>query len=359
MLKIPEPRKLPSGSWRIQMQINGQKYSITDKDKKIVKQKAKEIFAGAKIDKYVPMTVDQAMEAYIKAKEHVLSPSTILGYEKIRRNYLRSISGININKLNQEDVQMAVNLDAAGGVSPKTLRNAHGFLSAILKFYRPNFALNTTLPQKTHFEPVIPEEDDMQKIWLACKGSVYELPILLGAWLGLRMSEIRGLKFSDIDGEHIHIQRALVRGIPKDPKSTRKTESREKLTKSYSGDRWIKLPETISKLIENQPRRSEYICPYCESAIYKNYKKACAKAGVPASRFHDLRHFEASESHSIGIPDEYQVKRLGHKTDHMLKTTYRHVMKAKEDPFADAINQQMSTIFSEVHTELHMKKEEA
>jgi len=38
-LKIPEPKKLPSGSWRIQMQVNGKKYSITDKDKKVVKRK--------------------------------------------------------------------------------------------------------------------------------------------------------------------------------------------------------------------------------------------------------------------------------------------------------------------------------
>ena len=359
MLKIPEPEKLPSGSWRIRIQVNGQKYSITDKDKKIVKQRAKEIYAGAKVDKYVPMTVDQAMEAYIKAKPHVLSPATIYGYEKSRRNYLRGISGININKLTQEDVQKAVDADAARGVSPKTIRNAHGFLSAILKLYRPNFSLNTTLPQKEHYEPVIPEEDDMQKIWLACRGSEYELPILLGAWLGLRMSEIRGLKFSDIVDDKIHVQRAIVRGVPKDPKSKRKTESREKLTKSFSGDRWIKIPDTIARLIEKQPRRSELICPYSESAIYKNYKKACEKAGVEPTRFHDLRHFEASESHSIGVPDEYQIKRLGHKTDHMLKTTYRHVMKAKEDPFADAINEQMSTIFTELATKTATEKEKA
>ena len=356
-MKIPEPEKLPSGSWRIRIQVNGQKYSITDKDKKIVKQKAKEIYAGSKADKFVPMTVAQAMEAYIKSKNAVLSPSTLLGYKRIKDNYLQSIMDKNINKLTQEEVQIAVNQDAARGIGPKTLRNAHGFLSIVLRMYRPNFALSTTFPQKTHYEVNIPEEDDMRKIWLAVKGTQYELPILLACWLGLRMSEVRGLKFSDIKDGRIHVQRAIVRGVPKDPKSTKKTESREKLTKSYSGDRWIMLPEEISKLIEQQPRKSEFICPCCESAIYKNYKKACEKAGVTPTRFHDLRHFEASEAHSIGIPDEYQVKRLGHKTDHMLKTTYRHVMKAKEDPFAEAINAQMSSIFTEVATKVATKKE--
>lgn len=358
MLKIPEPTRLPSGSWRIQLQVNGQRYSITDKDKKIVKQRAKEIFAGAKVEKQVSMTVEQAMKAYIEVKSAVLSPSTLLGYHRYRENYLRGISGKNIMKLTQEDIQLAVNQDAARGVSPKTLRNAHGFLSAILKLYRPDFKLNTTLPQKEHYEVHIPEENEMQRIWLACRGTEYELPILLGCWLGLRMSEVRGLKFSDVTETHIHIQRALVRGIPKTAGEA-KTETREKLTKSYSGDRWIKLPDRIAKLIDAQPHRSEYICPYSESAIYKNYKKACEKAGVQATRFHDLRHFEASEAHSIGIPDEYQVRRLGHKTDHMLKTTYRHVMKAKEDPFAEAIDLQMESIFQESSHETSHEKEKA
>lgn len=352
MLKIPEPKKLPSGSWRIQIQVDGKRYSITDPDKKIVKQKAKEIFAGQKVEKPISMTVKEAMEAQISLKESVLSPSTILGYTRYKNCYLQSLMGINITKLTQEDVQNAVNADVKRGVSPKTIRNAHGFLSSILNFYRPDFVLKTTLPQKRPYNLRIPEEDEMQKIWLACRGTEYELPILLGCWLGLRMSEVRGLKFSDVIDDRVHIQRALVRGKSDTP--GKKTQNHEKLTKSYSGDRWIKLPEMISEIIEKQPHRSEFICPYSESAIYKNYKRACERAGVEPTRFHDLRHFEASEAHSIGVPDQYQIKRLGHKTDNMLKTTYRHTLLNKEDPFADAIDQQMLKVFS-AHESSHEK----
>lgn len=344
MLKIPEPEKLPSGSWRIRIQVNGQKYSITDKDKKIVKQRAKEIYAGKKVERRVSLTVKEAMEEQIALKEQVLSPATILGYTRYKDNYFQLIMDVNISTLTQEDVQRAVNADAKRGISAKTIRNAHGFLSSILNFYRPNFHLNTVLPQKRPYNVHIPEENDMKLIWLACRGTDYELPILMGCWLGMRMSEIRGVKFTDVIDGRLHIQRALVRG--KSTVQGRKTESREKLTKSYSGDRWIKLPERIIKLIENAPHKNEFICPMSESAIYKNFKKACKKAGVEASRFHDLRHFEASEAHSIGIPDQYQIKRLGHKTDNMLKTTYRHTMRDKEDSFSDLIDQQMESIFA-------------
>lgn len=343
MLKIPEPEKLPSGSWRIRIQVNGQKYSITDKDKKIVKQRAKEIYAGKKVKKRVSMTVKEAMETQISLKEQVLSPATILGYTRYKENYLQSLMGINITELTQEDVQRAINADVKRGINPKTIRNAHGFLSSILNFYRPDFHLTTVLPQKRPYNVHIPEESDIQKIYAACKGTDYELPILLGCWLGLRMSEIRGLKFTDVVDGRIHVQRALVRGKGS---GDRKTENHEKLTKSYSGDRWIKLPERIAKLIENAPHKNEFICPMSESAIYKNYIKACEKASVTPSRFHDLRHFEASEAHSLGVPDQYQIKRLGHKTDNMLKTTYRHTMADKEDAFSDLIDEQMESLFA-------------
>ena len=344
-MKIPEPKQLPSGSWRIRIQVNGQKYSITDKDKKIVKQKAKEIFAGQKVDKFIPVSVEKAIENYIELKTPVLSPTTILGYTRYKDNYLRSISNIILSKLTQEDVQAAVNNDVLAGKSPKTIRNAHGLLSAVLKQYRPNFVLNTTLPQKRPYQVHIPDEDEIKRIWEKSRGTVYELPILLGACCGMRMSEIRGLKFSDLDGNRIHIQRALVRG--KGPSDSKKTMQVEKLTKSYSGDRWITLPDFIVELINKQPKKTEFICPNSDIAIYKNYVKFCKEAGVAPTRFHDLRHFEASEAHSLGVPDEYQIKRLGHKTDNMLKSTYRHTMRSKELPFENSINQRMTEIFSD------------
>ena len=77
------------------MQVNGQKYSITDKDKKIVKQRAKEVYAGQKVDKHIQITVEQAIQSYIELKTPVLSPSTILGYSRYKDNCLRKIANIN------------------------------------------------------------------------------------------------------------------------------------------------------------------------------------------------------------------------------------------------------------------------
>lgn len=335
-MKVPEAKKTKSGKYRIQIMVNGKRYSITDEDPKFCKQKAKELYAGVIFEKRSPLTVGKAFDKYIESKDTVLSPSTIRGYKRIRKSYLQQLMGLNISDLTQEDVQKAINADKKKGLSCKTIRNAHGLLSAVLSVYRPNFILRTTLPQKEPYEIYILTEDELRRLYEVAKETKYYLPIVLASWLGLRMSEIRGLKFSDISDGRIHIQRAIVEG-EKGPV--------EKLTKSFSGDRYIKCPDDILRLIEAQDKSSEYVVPLTEAAIYKGFKRLCEKAGVHDCRFHDLRHFAASEAHSLGIPDKYAMKRMGHKTDNMLKTVYQHTMIDKEDEFSNKIDEQMRRIY--------------
>ena len=340
-MKVPKPTKLKSGKWRVQIQIDGKRYSCTGYTKKEAQDKAKQIFAGIEMEKRIQLTVGKAIDKYIESKTGTLSPSTIRGYKAIRRNYLQDLMDLNISDLTQTDVQLAISYDSAEGKSPKTIRNAHGLLAAVLDVYRPKMILRTRLPQKKKFEPRIPTEDEMKKIWKAAKGSDYELPILLASWLGLRMSEILGLKFSDIQNGRIHVHSAVVRND--------KGKRVEKGTKTTSGDRWIKLPETISYLINNKRNdkvNNGYICPYADNTIYKNFIKICEKAGVEPCRFHDLRHFAASEALALGVPDKYSMQRMGHKSDNMLKTVYQHTMDQKIEEFGDMIDRRMEELYN-------------
>lgn len=336
-MKTPKAVRLPSGNWRIQLYMDGKRYSFTDPDLKVVKQKAKEAYAGAQLEKRSSLTVGKAIDKYIESKTGVLSPSTIMVYKRYRRNYLQCLMDLNITDLKQEHVQIAVSEDAAEGLSPKTIRNAHGMLSAVLKTYRPKLVLRTTLPQKQKYQVRIPTEEEMKKIWTSAKGSRYELPILLASWLGLRMSEIRGLKYSDFQDGYVHIQRAVVRG---------EGGSKIKTTKTTSGDRWIKCPDEILNMVNKQPRKDDFLCNYYDTTLYSGFISICKKAGIEPCRFHDLRHFAASEAHSLGVPDKYQMQRMGHKTDNMLKMVYQHTMRDKEELFADLIDSHMSKLFS-------------
>lgn len=74
-MTIPKPKKLPSGNWCIQIMVNGKRYSITDKDPKVCKQKAKELYAGIDVETTIaPLTVGDAIDRYIETQTGTLSP---------------------------------------------------------------------------------------------------------------------------------------------------------------------------------------------------------------------------------------------------------------------------------------------
>ncbi len=347
-MKTPKATKLKSGNWRVQIQIDGKRYSCTGVTKKEAQDRAKRMYAGIQEEKRIPLTVGTAIDKYIESKEGVLSPSTIRGYKSVRKNCFPDIIDTNLSDLTQADVQIAMSKLSTDGKSPKTIKNAHGLLNSTVEMFRPGFDLHTHLPEKQKTELRIFSEEEMQKVWMAAKGSKYELPILLASWMGLRMSEIRGLKFGDIVNGRIHVHTAVVRDS--------EGKNVEKGTKTVSGDRWIKLPETIHELIaENYVDRfgghlkdglESYICPYADITIYKNFINICKKAGVEPCRFHDLRHFAASEAHALGIPNKYSMKRMGHKTEHMLQNVYQHTLRDKEDEFGDIIDEKMEKLYN-------------
>ena len=130
------------------------------------------------------------------------------------------------------------------GKSPKTVANAHGFLSAVLSEFRPDVKLTTRLPQKEKHEIQIPTKAEVQAIAETCRGTKYELPIMLAICLGLRASEIRGLRWSDIDGEYVNIHTAIVEG---------ENGAAEKGPKSYSGARRVPPPRLPARSARPYP----------------------------------------------------------------------------------------------------------
>jgi len=329
-MKLPTPTKLPSGRWRIQILVDGQRISQTFNTKQEAVYWAAGIKTKLKEADISPhnFTVSAAVDRYIESKSAILSPSTIAGYKKIKDNLMSSISSMKLGDLTQKKIQHWVN-SLAADKSPKTVANAHGLLSAVLREYRPNFSLRTTLPQKVKPSIQIPSEAEIKAILATAKGSKYELPIVLAIWLGLRQSEILGLTWDCIDGDVVHIRQAIVMG--EDGPVT-------KGTKTYSGTRSIHLPDYLKQLLEASPHKGDHIVKMSGKAIYSGFSRICEKAGVPHFRFHDLRHTNASVMLASGIPDKYSMKRMGHATNNMLKTTYQHTIKEKETEYDQKID---------------------
>lgn len=106
------------------------------------------------------MTVGEAIDRYISEKSKVLSPYTIKGYNTIRKNYFKSLMDMNLTDLEQRDIQSAIMQEQAAGRSPKTIKNAHGLLTATLQAYRPKFHTESKLPKAVKTERDIFTEEE-------------------------------------------------------------------------------------------------------------------------------------------------------------------------------------------------------
>lgn len=329
-MKTPTPKQLPSGAYRVQVMVDGSRYSVTDDDPKVAVAKAMAIKAKLEEAKQAPrsMTVGAAVDRYIESKDSVLSPSTLRGYKNLRNHSLAEIEKVKLPDLTQEKVQRWVN-KLSREKSPKTVRNAHGLLSAALGEFKPEMTLRTTLPQKVKYEVRIPSPEEIKQIFAAVKGTEMELPVLLAVWLGLRLSEICGLTWDCIRDGKLHIRQALVYG----------DNGRVlKGTKSYSGTRILSIPPYIQTLIDAVPKEREFLVSLSGAAIYKRFENICGRIGIPHYRFHDLRHANASVMLALGVPDKYAMERMGHATNNMLKNVYQHTMKDKQDEVSNAVD---------------------
>ncbi|MBQ8823709.1 MAG: site-specific integrase [Ruminococcus sp.] len=331
-------KKLPSGNWRVNLYIgkddNGKrKYkSFTAETKKEAEFLAATYNLKRK-EKPKDITVGDAIDGYIQSKENVLSPSTIGGYKNIRKNRLQGIMDIPLNRLNNIIIQKEINAESAR-LSPKSIRDAHGLLSAAVSMYMPDFTIRTTLPAKEHKIKDLPTPEQIIEI---VTGTDIEIPVMLALWLGLRMSEIRGLRFTDISEDGIiTIQNTI---ITVNNKFIEKSQ-----TKTYNSTRQIKAPNYIITLIQNANHKSEHIVTLSGQAIYKRFKRLIAKYDLKDMTFHDLRHLNASIMLALGIPDKYAMERGGWSTNVTLKNIYQHTFSEERK----IIDNKIDNYFSEL-----------
>lgn len=334
---MAKAKKLPSGSWRVQasVTINGRlvRKSFTHSDAKIAKSLAAQWQANQEeLTKTENITLYQAYERYIEAKENVLSPSTIRNYKKLHKNSLQDIMQIKIEKLNTELIQRSINIYSVNH-SPKSVRNCHGLLSAVLGMFRPNMTLHTSLPQKEKKQMYIPTDEDIQKLFKAAKNTNYYIPILLAAFGGMREGEICALTSDDISGNFITVNKSMVcdsngKWLLKPPKT-------------FSSNRNIELPDFVINALHGKTGKLVIYNPHSLSI---GFNKLLKKNDIPHFRFHDLRHYYVSSLHALNVPDKYIMEQGGWSTNYTMQNVYNHTLKNKSSEFSKKISNHFESL---------------
>lgn len=322
-MKVPEPRKLSSGSYFIQMRLNGRSVSVTRSTARECKRAAElikaEYNAGKRIEKPSTLKLCDAIEKYIEAKSSVLSPSTIRGYAGIKRQRFQPYMNSKIDQINW---QKMVN-DESKAASAKTIKNAYGFICSVLKFQGIT-PPSVTLPQVIRNEREWLTPEQIPVFLEAVKGKPCEFPALL-ALHGLRRSEIYALTASSFKDGKILVRGAVV--FTEEEKTVKKKENKNS---SSRRDVPIMIPR-LKELIDAGEPMFRTPITYLSKAI----NDVCDEAGLPHVAVHGLRHSFASAGYHAGL-SELQMQKLGGWSDAAtMRKIYTHISQADIDEGAD------------------------
>lgn len=304
--------RLSEKSYRVRKSINSRKYTLLFDHKPSEREVNKRLAEAIQDDDgFIGKgSFLEYANKYIDERRNVLSPSSILTYERMVRNLSSDLSGCPIDKVDQSIIQEEINKYAENH-APKTVRSLHGFISAILAEYRPKLVLRTTLPQKEVKAVYCPSRHDISRILEMAKGTEDSIPFQLGI-LSLRRSEVCALDMSDLQGNELWIHRNMVYYKGWQVKECGKTDA---------SNRTIVLPDSLVKEITDQG----YFFKYTPPKLLEHLRKYQKALDIPEFRFHDLRHYFASYA-STFMPEADVMALGGWKSDYVFKQIYRESM---------------------------------
>lgn len=309
--------------YRITEMVNGIRYRISVDYKPTKKEAA--VLISEKVSTgdttgNIRDTFLKSAEKYIDIKSNVISPSTIRAYNSIIKNLSDQFKSIKTSDLTQEQVQKEIN-DYSATHSPKSTRNAHGFISAVLSVYRPNLNLHTTLPAKTKYEAYTPSEDEVKQILEIVTGTEYETAYRLGCY-GMRRGEICAITDADLDGNLLTINKSKVL-------SDHNQWIIKPTPKTAGSIRTIYIDDKVAKLIREQG----YAFKDHPNRLNNHLHRLTKRLGIENFRFHDLRAYYCSMAHAMGIPDAYIMANGGWTSTNIMDRVYKRTFA---DKMADA-----------------------
>lgn len=272
-------RKLPSGNFRAVVAAgydeDGKRIykSFTAEEEWQVVKMAEDFKRYREETTSKNVTLAKAMEMYISTRANVIEQTTVRNYRQIAAHCFQCIMERKLSSLRAIDIQMAVNMESAR-ISPKYVKNTFGLLKSVLKMYEVHINLDSIkLPKLQKKEKELPP---FEKVFEIVKGTDSELPVLLAAWLSLRIGEVVGLQFQDVDvkNQRIRVRRTII--MTEDGYEVRERCKTEKSTRS------IRIPAYILDLIQAvlHEAKTDFIVPKSRKAVYSKFKRQMEKMGL-------------------------------------------------------------------------------
>ncbi len=304
-------------------------------------------------------TVGQFLVAWLEGK-HALADSTRERYgELITHQIAPAIGRLSLAKLQPQDLsQLYANL-LRRGLAPQTVHHVHTVLHGALK-QAVRLALIARSPAQLVDPPRVPHHetrpldgDEIRCFLAAARDDRYYPLYLLCLVTGMRLGELLGLKWSDIDFKAgaLTVQRqarpstgaGIILRDTKTGKSRRsillpqealvalqRHRTQQLEARLLAGPRWHDLDLVFPNGIGKPLRRTH--------VTERSFKKLLQHAGLRDIRFHDLRHSAATLLMAAGVHPKIVQERLGHANIGITLDIYSHVLPTMQREVIDTLD---------------------
>lgn len=263
---------------------------------------------------YVKMTLDKYVAEWLSRNKQHISVTT---YDKYKHMLNKHISpyfsklNICIRDIKPIHLENYCNQKLNEGLSSTTVLKHIGIISPALKdavkneYIRLNPCEYMNKPKRSKYSPDYYDASQLRTLISVCMNTPIEIPVILGITLGLRRSEILGLRWSAIDFNNNTItinQKAVSAKIDGKLKTIisnqLKTESSNS-TFIMNDDLKKYLLAIKDKQIDYIRETNEYLDYICVNEIGQllkpdyitsKFNKILKLHNLPHIRFHDLRH---------------------------------------------------------------------
>lgn len=299
-MKVPEPRKLKSGSWFIQLRLGGVSVPVTASSEKECRRQAAlikaEYQAGRRPLRKSDRSIGDLIDAYVQKYRPVLSPSTVRGYAYVRRCRFGAIMEQRPQDVRDWQGFISRELETC---SVKTVKNAWGVITAVFR--------DAKIPVPEIKLPSAPEKDlaylqpeEIPLFLEGAKGDSMELGMLLELH-SLRESEalqvLRHPEQIDLVARLIRVRGALVR-------SDTEEFVEKAANKSRAGTRSVPIMiPRLEELVRAYRDAGEPLPQLNATTLLRHVHAVCARTGVTDVTNHDLRRSFASLCYSRGISE--------------------------------------------------------
>jgi integrase len=347
------PRKRPDGRWEARYWSEGRRRSVYGKTRREAADKLAKAVAAAEESPvaFVPVniTVGEFLAQYEDAVRDTMKRRSFETYLDIARLHLMPAFGDGrLKDLTRERVQRLYARKRDEGLSAARVRRIHGVLSSAL-----NHAVRWRLLEHNVCKEVSPPRvpppeirplslDEAKRFLTAAEGERYEALYVLGLTSGMRLGELGGVFWSDVDLTRrvLHIQRSLITGhgrqtleSPKTPGSRRSIVLTAKAVDTLLLHRERQQVggypvEGDALLFTN--RAGKPINP--SHLLSRSFKPLLKRAGLPDTTFHAAtRHTCCCILLMQGVNPKAVSLQLGHSSVAFTLQKYAHFLPGLGD----------------------------